>query len=64
MLRRTDVDASGGDSGAVMFYGPYFLGVHNDSLTDVDPPDPGHSFYSTGQRIESAGNAVCRTSSC
>jgi hypothetical protein len=64
MLRRTDFDASLGDSGAVMFYGPYFLGIHNDSLTGVDPPAAGHSFYSTGQRIEAAGNAVCTTSSC
>jgi hypothetical protein len=63
-LRRADFDASPGDSGGVMFVGFDFLGIHNDSLTDVNPPDDGHSWYSTGQTIESYGNSVCRTSSC
>lgn len=64
MLHRTNFDASGGDSGAVMFVGPDFQGVHNDSLDGVDPPENGHSWYSSGTRIEALGNDVCQTSAC
>jgi hypothetical protein len=63
-LRRTDFDASPGDSGGTMNNGHQFLGIHNDSKDGVDPPDPGNSWYSTGDQIWIAGNRVCEEASC
>jgi hypothetical protein len=64
-LYRTDFDASQGDSGAPYFYNYTSFGVHADSKTDVDPPDPGTSWYTTTWRAQDdAGITLCLTSAC
>lgn len=64
-LFRTDFDASLGDSGAPYFYNWTSFGIHADSKTDVDPPDPGTSWYTTTWRAQDdAGITLCVTSAC
>lgn len=64
-LWRTNFDASEGDSGGTMFFGPTLMGIHADSKTDVDPPTDGHSWYTTAWRAQDeAGIDFCFTSGC
>lgn len=63
-LRRTDFDATPGDSGAPMYNGHQFLGIHNDSRDNIDPPQAGNSWYSTSDQIWIAGNRICEDAAC
>jgi hypothetical protein len=64
-LWKTDFDAIEGDSGGPYFVGNDYYGVHADSISGIDPPEEGNSWYTTIARAESVGGLdVCLDSNC